>query len=103
MNPWRWLLACAGLILLGGQSLVHGADRVLVPGDPPLTREVVDLYQQMWEWYCDVKLTGQQRRLHTQHFINFWKKRTRPLRQLSLAAYRDMEKQWREIRDMKEP
>jgi hypothetical protein len=103
MKPCRWLLAGTGLILLAGLNLVHGADRVLVRGDPPLTQEVVDLYQQMWDWYCDVKLTPQQRRLHTLHFINFWKKRTPPLRKVSLAAYRDMEKQWREIRDMKEP
>jgi hypothetical protein len=57
MKLCRWLLAGAGLILLVGQNLARGADRVLVPGDPPLTQEVVDLYQQMWEWYCDVELT----------------------------------------------
>jgi hypothetical protein len=43
--------------------------QVLVPGNPPLTQEVVDLYQQMWEWYCDVHLTPEQRRQYVQAFV----------------------------------
>ena len=58
VNSIRCLAPLA--LCLSGLALGRGADRVLVPGDPPLTQEVVDLYQQMWEWYCDVKLTPEE-------------------------------------------
>jgi hypothetical protein len=95
VNLIRSLWALAALVLLGGLMPAWSADKVLVPGEVPLTQETVDLYQQMWEWYCEIQLTPEQRRQHTQHFITFWKKNgpdvTRPL----LAGYTDMEKEWR--------
>jgi hypothetical protein len=51
--------ALAALVLAAAPA--RGPAQVLVPGDPPLTREAVNLYQQMWEWYCDVRLTPGQR------------------------------------------
>jgi hypothetical protein len=69
---------------------------VLVPGDPPLTQETVHLYQQMWEWYTEIRLNPEQRRQHTQHFIVFWKRSDRFSKQRSLTGYKTTEKEWRE-------
>jgi hypothetical protein len=91
----------AALMLLGGLNLAPGADKVLVPGDPPLTQEVVNLYQEMWEWYCDVKLTPEQRKQHTQHFITVWRKKGSADTTALLAGYRRMEKEWRDILALK--
>jgi hypothetical protein len=102
MKPIHGFLALTFLLLLGG-LIPAWSQGVLVPGNPPLTQEVVGLYQQMWEWYCDVKLTPAQGRQLAQHFAVFWKKRDRSARELSLAAYRSMEKDWHAIRETKEP
>jgi hypothetical protein len=90
-------------MLLGSLTSVWSQGKVLVPGEPPLTRDSVDLYQQMWEWYCDVKLTPEQRRQHTQHFVAWWKKRNKASNQQLLTGYRVMENEWRDILGMKEP
>jgi hypothetical protein len=76
MNVYRFRLTLTVLVLLGGLTPSRGADRVLVPGNPPLTQKIVELYQRMWEWYCDIRLTPKQRRQHTRHFITFWKKQS---------------------------
>jgi hypothetical protein len=99
----RYLSVLATLVLLASLNLARGADKVLVPGNPPLTQETVDLYQEMWEWCCDVKLTPEQRRQFPQYFAAFWSKRDRPANERSLAGYRFMEKKWDEIRDLKQP
>jgi hypothetical protein len=102
MNPMRFFSVLAALVLLGGLNLAIGADKVLVPGDPPLTQEVVDLYQQMWEWYCELRLTPEQRGRHTQLFISEWKKQDRTTCQKLLASYRAAESRWRDALKMKE-
>src|SRR5262245_23706680 len=101
MNVFRSVMTVIVLIVLAALTPVWSQDKVLVGGDPPLTQEVVDLYHQIWEWYCEVNLTPEQRREHTQLFVTFWKKNgpavTRPL----LDGYRAMEKEWRGIRELK--
>jgi hypothetical protein len=101
MNPMRLLSTLAALALLGGLNLAPGADKVLVPGEVPLTQETVDLYQQMWEWYCDIQLTPEQRRQHTQHFITFWNKTKPEVTKPLLASYSAMETKWRGILELK--
>jgi hypothetical protein len=76
-------------------------DKVLVAGPHPLTQKTVKLYQDMWEWYCDVELTPEQRRQFTQHFVTFWKKAEPAVTQFLLADYGATEKEWRGIRALK--
>jgi hypothetical protein len=91
----------ATLVLLGGIAPAWSQDKILVPGDPPLTQEVVNLYQEMWQWYCDIKLTPEQRRQHTQHFITVWKTKGPADAMLLLDGYRRMEKEWRGVLELK--
>jgi hypothetical protein len=101
MNTMRCFSVLAALLLLGGLDLAHGADKVLVPGEVPLTQQTVDLYQQMWEWYCEIQLTPEQRRQHTQQFITFWKNSGPDVTKPLVAGYSDMEKEWRGILKLK--
>jgi hypothetical protein len=93
----------AGAIVLaaGCFTLARGADKVLVPGDPPLTQETVDFYREMWEWYCEIKLTPAERQKHTQLFITFWKKNPSTVTKPLLDGYSRMEKVWRGDLEMK--
>jgi hypothetical protein len=100
MNAFRYSAAVTTLVVLSGLSPVWSQDKVLVPGNPPLTQEVVNLYQQMWEWYCDIQLTPEQRQQH-QYFVNFWKKNGLAVTKPLLASYRAMEKEWRGILELK--
>jgi hypothetical protein len=69
MSPQRMLAAPVLAALVLAAAPARSPAQVLVPGNPPLTQEVVDLYQQMWEWYCDVHLTPEQRRQYVQAFV----------------------------------
>jgi hypothetical protein len=95
------LAAVVNLLLLGSYTLARGDDKVLVPGAAPLTQETVDLYREMWEWYCDIKLTAEERNKHTQLFINFWKKSPPTVTKPLLGGYSRMEKEWRGILELK--
>jgi hypothetical protein len=101
MNAFRSVAAVAGVVLLSWAESACAQDKVLVAGDPPLTQKTVDLYQQMWEWYCDVQLTPEQRRQHTQHFIAFWKKSGPAVTKPLLARYGATEKEWRSCLELK--
>jgi hypothetical protein len=72
-------------------------DELLVAGEPPLTHAVVDLYQRMWEWTCEVRMTPEQARQFRQHVVTSWKKRDEAGNRRWLAAYRALEKDWRGI------
>jgi hypothetical protein len=100
MNLFRCVLAGSAL-LLGGLTSARGQGKILVSGEPPLTQEVVDLYQEMWEWCCDVKLTVEQRKEHTRLFVAFWKKSGPDVTQARLEGYGRMEKEWRGIMQLK--
>jgi hypothetical protein len=102
MGPTRYLSALAALMVVGALAPAWAADKVLVPGDAPLTQQTVDLYQEMWESYTEVRLTPEQRRKHTQLFVAFWKKRDRFMNQQSLTGYKTMEKEWRDLLKLKE-
>jgi hypothetical protein len=83
-------------LLLSCLNLASGADEVLVPGDPPLMQKTIDLYQEMWQWYCDIQLTPEQQREVQHRYISFWKKRATASNQQLLADYERMEKNWQE-------
>jgi hypothetical protein len=100
MRSLRSAVTLAALALLGGLTPASAQEKVLVAGNPPLTQEMVDQYQQRWQWYCDIKLTAEQRRQHRQHFVAFWKKAANPTRHELVTAYAAEQKQWREVLDM---
>jgi hypothetical protein len=101
MREYRTAVVPALMALVLAAAPTRSPGQVLVPGDPPLTREVVNLYQQMWEWYCDVRLAPGQRRQHLEAFANFWRKRSAISNRQSLAVYSAMEKNWRGILELK--
>jgi hypothetical protein len=96
MRATHYLAAVVTLLLMGSYTLARGDEKVLVPGDPPLTQQTFDLYQEMWQWYCDIKLTPEQQREFQKRYIMFWKKRDKASNQKLLATYETMEKEWRD-------
>jgi len=87
MNVFRFALTLAVLVVLGGLTPARGADRVLLPGNTPLTQKMVDQYQERWQWYCDVPMSEKQRRTHQRLLIGYWLKKTMSYRQALAAAY----------------
>ena len=71
MNANRCILALTTLFLVVGVTPVHAADKVLLPGNPPLTQDMVDQYQERWQWYCDVQISDQQRKEFQRLLIAF--------------------------------
>jgi hypothetical protein len=71
MNANRCILALTALFLVVGFTPVHAADKVLLPGNPPLTQDMVDQYQERWQWYCDVQISDQQRKEFQRLLIAF--------------------------------
>src|SRR5262245_17240342 len=43
-----------------GSTAAIGGGKVLVAGESPLTEGTVERYQQMWQWYCDLRLSPDQ-------------------------------------------
>jgi hypothetical protein len=73
MRTLRCLLLPALLALLGARAACAG-DRILVPGNPPLTQKMADEYRERWEWYFDVQLSDQQRKQFHRLMISYWQK-----------------------------
>ncbi|MBI3181695.1 MAG: hypothetical protein HYZ28_06095 [Myxococcales bacterium] len=70
MRPCRVSL----LLFLAAASAV-AAEKVLVPGSPPLTEEVVGRFTEFFEWALDVQLTDEQRELVRQDLSDSWRKK----------------------------
>jgi hypothetical protein len=88
MNAIRYFAAAAALVLLGGLTPALSQDKLLVPGDPPLTQEAVNLYRQPLEWALDIRLTEPQRQQWQQLFIREWNKKPRTQKQELIAGWR---------------
>jgi hypothetical protein len=73
MRSYRPFVAVAALILLGGLNLAAGADKVLVPGEVPLTQDRLVRLVQFLEWSLDVALPGPQQKECSQLLIARWK------------------------------
>jgi hypothetical protein len=97
MRAFRPFVAVA-VLLLGGFNLAHGADAVLVPCDPPLTRVTFDQYAWIMEWVLDLKFTEQQRNEMQALFIDGWKKDSQAERQKQVTS---LEKTWKDLSQMK--
>jgi hypothetical protein len=72
MNVSRLLVVLAAL-LLGGLNLASGADKVLVPGDPPLTQTLLEKRLRFLEWLLDARFTDKQRTDYQSLFMQAWK------------------------------
>jgi hypothetical protein len=101
MSRFHCAVALTVVTMLAGRNLAAGADKVLVAGDPQLTQEAVDLYRDMWEWYCDVKLTGEQGQQFQQLFVACFEKSSPANKLRQTAGFQRMEKDWRNVLDLK--
>jgi hypothetical protein len=60
-------------------------NRILAPGQPPLTQNMVDHLASIWQFLLDVRLTdGQNERLQ-KGFISYWTRNDRAAMDLTLA------------------
>jgi hypothetical protein len=74
-------------LLLGSIALARGEDKVLVPGDPPLTQEVVDNCRRMAEWALSIELGEKERRQWEQLFVVEFLKKNPAKRKASMTVY----------------
>jgi hypothetical protein len=73
MNRICYRTALAAFVLLAGLDLARGADRVLVPGNPPLTQEMVDLEIASYETLSDLSFSDGQRREYQRLLTEEWR------------------------------
>ena len=72
MNARSWLRYIALLILVVAAPL-RAQDRVLSPGNPPLTAAAVTVAGQFYEWALDVRLSEPQYREFERVLVDRWK------------------------------
>jgi hypothetical protein len=80
MHTNRAPLALAVLLLLGGFLPVWSQDKVLVPGDPPLTERFIDVETAYVEMLFNVRLTPEQRQEYHQLLVEEWKSKDKAYR-----------------------
>jgi hypothetical protein len=74
MNANRYYsTAFSVIVLLGGVNSTRAADKVVVPGTPPLTQAMVDLDISAAELLLDLRFTDAQRREYGDILIESWK------------------------------
>jgi hypothetical protein len=61
------------LVLLGGMTPLRSQDRVLVPGDPALTQDLVEKRLKYLEWLLDTRFTARQRSDYQRLFTQAWR------------------------------
>lgn len=79
------------------------AEKVIVPGDPPLTDVTIVKEQAFFEWLFETQLTAEQHRRLEEELVNAWKnKDAKQIRTATdnLRNYDDMEKMSPDERDM---
>jgi hypothetical protein len=67
---------------------VWSQGQVLVPGNPPLTQDVVDLFRKGMEWMLDIQLTEQQRGQYQALFIEDWNKKDPAQKRRAIANWK---------------
>jgi hypothetical protein len=72
MNLQRTLVIPAVAALFLAAAPIRGAAQTLVPGNPPLTRKLMDDRFAYLEWLLDWRFTPAQRRDYQRHFIAGW-------------------------------
>src|SRR5262249_34831238 len=71
------------------------ADTILVPGDPPLTREAVNRTRDMMEWVLDLRLSDDQHDKWQSAFVTEWQKKDHADMVSALAGWEEF-KRWME-------
>jgi hypothetical protein len=54
-----------------------GRSQVLIPGNPPLTEEMIGRFAEFFEWAFDVRLTNDQCNVLRKYSVDIWKKQTK--------------------------
>jgi hypothetical protein len=99
MNLFRCVVAVATLALVGALSPAGVRDEVLVPGDPPLTQEMVDQFLERWQWYCNIRLSNHENEEYQRLLVALWEKKRKLGRQNLANAYkRDQQKYTDDLR-----
>jgi len=88
MKQFPCVLTCAVLLVLGALNPVWSQAQVLVPGNPPLTQDVLDLYQLGMEWILDIQLTEQERGKWQAMILEDWKMKNPAQKRQSIASWK---------------
>jgi hypothetical protein len=73
MNAFRYSAAVTTLVVLGGLSPVWSQDKVLVPGNPPLTQGQLNTHTEFFQYLLGVKLDGDEEKTFHRLVIQDWK------------------------------
>jgi len=73
-NRFLPLCVAVGLVLT---ISVFGQSQVLVPGNPPLTEEMIGRFAEFFEWAFDVRLTNDQCNVLRKYSVDIWNKQTK--------------------------
>jgi hypothetical protein len=68
-------LSCLALILVLTMPAA-GQSQVLVPGNPPLTEEMIGRFAEYFEWAFEMRLTNDQVSVLRRYSVDIWKKRS---------------------------
>jgi hypothetical protein len=101
MNASRMLVALAALLLLSGFNLVTAADKVLVPGEVPLTQEVVDQFLERWQWFTNIQLSDKQSKEFQRLMIVHWQKQDKSARQGMVRGFKGDQQLYNEYLQLK--
>ncbi len=72
----RFFLFCAAVVLALTMPAA-GQSQVLVPGNPPLTEEMIGRFAEFFEWAFDVRLTNDQCNVLRKYSVDIWNKQTK--------------------------
>jgi hypothetical protein len=72
-----FVLCLSVLALLAAPPLAHAQTKVLMPGPPPLTEEMIGRFAEFFEWAFDVRLTNDQVNVLRKYSVTAWTHRQR--------------------------
>jgi hypothetical protein len=91
----QWLLSAVLVLLCVLMAKTKDAgDEVIVDGNPPLTRRLMDNFRQLHEWLLDIKLTAAQHRQWEGLFIAEFKKKPRFSQQQLVSSWEKQARYW---------
>jgi hypothetical protein len=70
------LLLCAAAALVLAMP-APGRSQVLVPGNPPLTEEMIGRFAEYFEWAFSMRLTNDQSSVLRKYAVDIWKKQSK--------------------------
>ena len=87
-NSWNTYQQHAKSIDAMIDKLRFASGEILVPGEPPLTQQIVDDQADVIEWLVDVPLTAAQRAWVRDQVVAEWKRKDRPEMEKTLGVAR---------------